>query len=178
MSVNTLVYFLLSLDFLWVWKVAVISLHVLFLPNIAPCVDFQTIVGVLTIRACVYRFIHSIKLLPLKCSHSGDEEQREQCQPWLSCSSLTHSSISGHLFLASHHHENITRIPLCMKLFAMSRSFPGGGGSTFSEAELLGLKTLDFKTLGLYCQISPKPLFVVSYLLAVNQSVFFFPSRA
>ena len=56
----------------------------------------------------------------------------------------------------------------------MSRLFPGGGGSTFSEAELLGLKTLDFKTLGLYCQISPKHLTVVSYLPAVNQSAFFF----
>lgn len=70
-SVNTLVYFLISLDFLWVWKVAVISLHVLFLPNIASCVDFKTVVGVLTIRACVYRFIHSFdqavtpKVLPL-----------------------------------------------------------------------------------------------------------------
>ena len=55
----------------------------------------------------------------------------------------------------------------------MCRLFPGGGGCTFSEAELLGLKTLDFKTLGLYCQISPKQLFVVSHLLTVNQSVFF-----
>ena len=131
------------------------------------------------VHTCVYSFIHSIKLLPLKCCHSGDEESKtEQYQPRLSCNSLTHSSISGHLIVFDSsppwkHHKN----PFVHKALCNVQIFPGGGGSIFSEAELLGLKTLDFRTLGLYCQISPKHLIVVSYLLAVNQSVFF-PSCA
>ena len=53
----------------------------------------------------------------------------------------------------------------------MLRLFPGG---TLSKAELLGLKTLDFLTLDLYCQISPKQLFVAADLLTSSESKWVF----